>query len=106
MATWRNVSVHIGAAQALLGLVPGRQTQSDSDCFALALHPGSAAPDDEFLHFGYVAPALNVPSEAMLLMGTSCHSGRRGMYARSMRFARSAGCALRRVLRWRYDKSR
>ena len=26
----------------------------DSDGFALALHPGSAAPGDEFLHFGYV----------------------------------------------------
>jgi catechol 2,3-dioxygenase-like lactoylglutathione lyase family enzyme len=26
----------------------------DADGFALALHPGPAAPDDDFLHFGYV----------------------------------------------------
>ncbi|HET6921415.1 MAG TPA: VOC family protein [Jiangellaceae bacterium] len=26
----------------------------DADGFALPLHPGSAAPDDEFLHFGNV----------------------------------------------------
>ena len=26
----------------------------DADGFALALHPGSAAPGDEFPHFGYV----------------------------------------------------
>jgi catechol 2,3-dioxygenase-like lactoylglutathione lyase family enzyme len=26
----------------------------DADGFALALHPGAAAPDDDFLHFGYV----------------------------------------------------
>ena len=26
----------------------------DDDGFALALHPGAAAPDDDFLHFGYV----------------------------------------------------
>jgi catechol 2,3-dioxygenase-like lactoylglutathione lyase family enzyme len=26
----------------------------DPDGFALALHPGPATPDDEFLHFGYV----------------------------------------------------
>ena len=25
----------------------------DADGFALALHPGDGAPDDEFLHFGY-----------------------------------------------------
>jgi len=25
----------------------------DADGFALALHPGAGAPDDEFLHFGY-----------------------------------------------------
>jgi catechol 2,3-dioxygenase-like lactoylglutathione lyase family enzyme len=26
----------------------------DADGFALALHPGVGAPDDEFLHFGYL----------------------------------------------------
>jgi catechol 2,3-dioxygenase-like lactoylglutathione lyase family enzyme len=26
----------------------------DADGFALALHPGAAAPGDDFLHFGYV----------------------------------------------------
>ena len=44
----------------------------EADGFALALHPGNRAPDDEFLHFGYSctgADQVRVLRERLLAAG-------------------------------------
>ena len=44
----------------------------DADGFALALHPRPAAPDDEFLHFGYVCAD---PAEVRAVRGRLLAAG-------------------------------
>ena len=45
----------------------------DADGFALALHPGSGAPADEFLHFGFCCTG---PEEVRALRSTLLADGR------------------------------
>jgi catechol 2,3-dioxygenase-like lactoylglutathione lyase family enzyme len=51
----RFYETHFGFDAGLARTYPdGTLIIHDADGFALALHPGAAAPNDDFLHFGYV----------------------------------------------------